>query len=109
MAGDAETPTKTCSVINMAKNSIANKSNRSDIAADTTAADESNQTSDPSETKPKTKKTFGFYAIIVALALTSLLTSLEATITFTALPTITAGLGGASLYVWVVNGYYLTQ
>lgn len=45
----------------------------------------------------------------MALALTSLLTSLEATITSTALPTITANLGGASLYVWVVNGYYLTQ
>ncbi|KAK9858312.1 hypothetical protein MYU51_019321 [Penicillium brevicompactum] len=56
-----------------------------------------------------TKKSFGFYAIIIALALTSLLTSLEATITSTALPTITADLGGANLYVWVVNGYYLTQ
>ncbi|CAG8885677.1 unnamed protein product [Penicillium egyptiacum] len=86
----------------------AGKSHQSDIAPDTTA-DEQNQTPDGSEAKPTTKKSFGFYAIIVALALTSLLTSLEATITSTALPTITADLGGASLYVWVVNGYYLTQ
>ncbi|KAL3475762.1 major facilitator superfamily domain-containing protein [Aspergillus californicus] len=55
------------------------------------------------------KKPFRFYAIIAALALSGLLTSLEATITSTALPTITADLGGAELYVWVVNEFYLTQ
>jgi hypothetical protein len=75
-----------------------------------TAADEQNHTSNAADATPPTpKKPFGFYAIIVALALTNLLTSLEQTITSTALPTITADLGGASLYVWVVNGYYLTQ
>ncbi|KAH8769241.1 major facilitator superfamily domain-containing protein [Hyaloscypha finlandica] len=56
-----------------------------------------------------TKKSFGFYPTIVALALLSLLTSLEATITSTALPTIIASLGGADLYVWIATGYYLTQ
>ncbi|PWY66365.1 MFS general substrate transporter [Aspergillus sclerotioniger CBS 115572] len=55
------------------------------------------------------KTSIRFFAIIAALALSGLLTSLEATITSTALPTITADLGGADLYVWVVNGYYLTQ
>ncbi|PYH99612.1 MFS general substrate transporter [Aspergillus ellipticus CBS 707.79] len=55
------------------------------------------------------KKSFRFFAIIVALALSGLLTALDATITSTALPTITADLGGADLYIWVVNGYYLTQ
>ncbi|PWY77356.1 MFS general substrate transporter [Aspergillus heteromorphus CBS 117.55] len=55
------------------------------------------------------KKSFRFYAIIVALALSGLTTSLEATITSTALPTITADLGGGDLYIWVVNGFYLTQ
>lgn len=55
------------------------------------------------------KKGFPFYAIIAALALSSLLTSLEATIVSTALPTVIASLGGAGLYVWIVNGYYLTQ
>lgn len=56
-----------------------------------------------------TKKSIRFFAIIAALALSGLLTSLEATITSTALPTITADLGGADLYIWIVNGFYLTQ
>ncbi|KUJ20443.1 MFS general substrate transporter [Mollisia scopiformis] len=56
-----------------------------------------------------TKKTYRFYAIIVALAFSGLSTALEATITSTALPTIIADVGGANLYVWVVNGFYLTQ
>ncbi|KAL9096784.1 MAG: hypothetical protein Q9165_001272 [Trypethelium subeluteriae] len=51
-----------------------------------------------------TKKGFGFFAIIVALALTGLLTSLEATITSTALPTIISDIGGGNLYIWTVNG-----
>lgn len=55
------------------------------------------------------RKSFGFYAIIAALALSGMLTSLEATITSTALPTITADLGGGDLFIWVVNGFYLTQ
>ncbi len=110
MAVDAGTAATTLPATNMTKEPDAGKSHQSDIAADTTTADEQNQASDDSEAKPTTtKKSFGFYAIIMALALTSLLTSLEATITSTALPTITADLGGASLYVWVVNGYYLTQ
>ncbi|RDL38334.1 MFS general substrate transporter [Venustampulla echinocandica] len=46
--------------------------------------------------QPTAPKAFGFYAIIVALCLTGLLTALEATITSTALPTITAVLGGGS-------------
>jgi len=54
-------------------------------------------------------KSFGFYAIILALCLTGLLTSLEATVTSTALPTITAVLGGGDLFIWVINGYYLTM
>lgn len=58
--------------------------------------------------QPK-KKSFGFFAIIAALAFSGLCTSLEATITSTALPTIIADLGGADLYIWVINGFYLTQ
>ena len=59
--------------------------------------------------QPSTPKSFGFYAIIAALSLTGLLTALEATITSTALPTITAVLGGGDLFIWVINGYYLTM
>ena len=55
------------------------------------------------------KKGFRFWAIIGALAVTGLLTALEATITSTALPTIIEALGGASLYVWVINLYFLTM
>lgn len=110
MAADAGTAATTSPFTNITEDPDAGKSHQSDTATDTTAADEQNQTSDGSEAKlPTTEKSFGFYAIIVSLALTSLLTSLEATITSTALPTVTADLRGASLYVWVVNGYYLTQ
>ena len=56
-----------------------------------------------------TPQSFGFYAIILALCLTRLLTALEATITSTALPIITAVLGGGDLFIWVINGYYLTM
>ncbi|KAL8683659.1 MAG: hypothetical protein Q9186_000432 [Xanthomendoza sp. 1 TL-2023] len=55
------------------------------------------------------KKGVRFWAIIGALAVTGLLTALEATITSTALPTIIEALGGASLYVWVINLYFLTM
>ncbi|KAL9609533.1 MAG: hypothetical protein Q9167_005712 [Letrouitia subvulpina] len=61
----------------------------------------------PEEATPK--KTLRFWAIIVALSVTGLLTALEATITSTALPTIIDALGGASLYVWVINLYFLTM
>ena len=55
------------------------------------------------------KKSLRFWAIILSLAVTGLLTALEATITSTALPTIIDSLGGASLYVWVINLYFLTM
>ncbi|KAJ5933796.1 MFS general substrate transporter [Penicillium verhagenii] len=98
-------------VTNTIEDPKTGNSNQHGVTANISAAIGQSHTHDDSETNltTTTKKPFGFYAIIVALALTSLLTSLEATITSTALPTITADLGGASLYVWVVNGYYLTQ
>ena len=74
------------------------------------AVDKGDGGGDEKEPQPApTKKSIRFFAIIAALALSGLLTSLEATITSTALPTITADLGGADLYIWVVNGFYLTQ
>ena len=72
--------------------------------------DQGDRGGDEKEPQPAaTKKSIRFFAIIAALALSGLLTSLEATITSTALPTITAGLGGADLYIWVVNGFYFTK
>lgn len=107
MTIDSGTTVTTFPVTNMTEDSVAEK--QSDTAADLTAADEQNQSDDSEVERAPTTKSFGFYTIIVALALTSLSTSLEATITSTALPTVTADLQGVSLYVWVVNGYYLTQ
>lgn len=109
MTIDSGTTVTTFPVTNMTEDSVAEKKHQSDTAADLTAADEQNQSDDSEVERAPTTKSFGFYTIIVALALTSLSTSLEATITSTALPTVTADLQGVSLYVWVVNGYYLTQ
>ena len=74
-----------------------------------TVVDKSDVGEDGEEIQPAAPKSFGFYAIIAALAFSGLLTGLEATITSTALPTIIANLGGGDLFIWVVNGYYLTQ
>ena len=50
-----------------------------------------------------------FWAILIALCFSGLLTSLEATITSTALPSIVADLGGGDLYIWAANGYFLAM
>lgn len=76
---------------------------------ETPASEPHNEETTATEKHAPTKKSFGFFAIIAALALTGLLTSLEATITSTALPPIVADVGGGELYFWVANGYYLTQ
>ncbi|KAL9627686.1 MAG: hypothetical protein Q9204_006400 [Flavoplaca sp. TL-2023a] len=59
--------------------------------------------------QPPVKKCIRFWAIILALAVTGLLTAFKATITSTALPTIIEALRGTSLYVWVINLYFLTM
>jgi hypothetical protein len=56
----------------------------------------------------KSKKSFRFWAIMIALGCAALLTALEATITSTALPTIADKMGGADRYVWLINGYLLS-
>jgi hypothetical protein len=55
------------------------------------------------------KRGFGFWLIMLALAVTSILSALEGTIVSTALPTIVDHLGGAELFIWTVNGYFLTR
>ncbi|KAF8860417.1 MFS general substrate transporter [Acephala macrosclerotiorum] len=64
---------------------------------------------DESDKRYLPKKSLAFWAIICALCAAGLLTALEATITSTALPTIIEALGGADLYVWVVNIFFLTM
>ncbi|AEO68617.1 uncharacterized protein THITE_2145727 [Thermothielavioides terrestris NRRL 8126] len=44
-----------------------------------------------------------FWMVIVALSLLAFITSLDAMILFTALPTITAKLDGSAVYVWIAN------
>ncbi|KAK8091413.1 major facilitator superfamily protein [Apiospora kogelbergensis] len=70
-------------------------------------------TSAPTEALPngasnQIRKGPRFWAILAVLALTSLLTSLEATITSTVLPVIVESLGGGVDYIWVANAYFLT-
>ncbi|KAJ5656196.1 hypothetical protein N7507_008146 [Penicillium longicatenatum] len=50
-----------------------------------------------------------FFTILFVLALTSLLTSLEATITSTVMPSIVADLAGGDNYIWISNAYFLTM
>jgi hypothetical protein len=50
-----------------------------------------------------------FWAILFVLALISLLTSLEATVTSTVLPSIVADLDGGEDYIWISNAYFLVM
>ncbi|OQV03821.1 hypothetical protein CLAIMM_08815 [Cladophialophora immunda] len=88
----------------------------SSAGMDNDAASKEAETAAPKDaqlsTKPSTtglKKGLRFWMIVVALSFTGLLTALEATITSTALPSIIADLGGGDLYIWAVNGYFLTM
>ncbi|GAW16653.1 hypothetical protein ANO14919_060890 [Xylariales sp. No.14919] len=59
------------------------------------------------ESPRQTRRGPRFWAILGVLALTSLLTSLEATVTSTVLPAIISDLGGGDNYIWVANAYFL--
>lgn len=50
-----------------------------------------------------------FWLILFVLALVSLLTSLESTVTSTILPSIVADLNGGEYYVWIANATFLTM
>ncbi|KAK9440013.1 MFS general substrate transporter-like protein [Metarhizium brunneum] len=58
---------------------------------------------------PALNRDLRFWAILLAIAFSGLLSALEATITSTALPTVIAELGGGDLYIWAVNGYFLAM
>ena len=55
------------------------------------------------------KPTWRFGMVIMSLSTAGFLTSLENTITGTAMPTIVADLNGADSYVWIANAYTLTM
>ncbi|KAI8285807.1 Efflux pump FUS6 [Colletotrichum sp. SAR11_57] len=49
-----------------------------------------------------------FWAVFPGLRLAMLLTGLDASILATSLPTIVSDLHGGALYIWTMNGYFLT-
>lgn len=58
---------------------------------------------------PQMRKGWRFWAILGVLALISLLTSLEATVTSTVLPSVVADLNGGEDYIWISNAYFLAM
>ncbi|KAK0652723.1 major facilitator superfamily domain-containing protein [Cercophora newfieldiana] len=50
-----------------------------------------------------------FWAILVILAIISLMTSLEATVTSTVLPSVVVDLDGGENYIWISNAYFLAM
>ncbi len=61
------------------------------------------------EPRPQILRPWRFWAIIMALGITGLMSSIEGTIITSALPTITDALGGGDTYIWVPNAYLLAQ
>ncbi|KAF7586606.1 hypothetical protein BBP40_008633 [Aspergillus hancockii] len=63
----------------------------------------------PIDKETTQKHSWRFWAIIIALSLTGLLSTIEGTIVTSALPTITKALGGSNAYIWVPNAYFLAS
>ncbi|AEO63916.1 uncharacterized protein THITE_2141906 [Thermothielavioides terrestris NRRL 8126] len=55
------------------------------------------------------RKGWRFWAILGVLGIISLLTSLEATVTSTVLPSVVADLSGGEDYIWLSNAYFLAM
>lgn len=68
-------------------------------------------TSNEEDVTPDSTSSSGwrFWAIFLALAITSLLAAVESTVTSTAMPVIAAALDAGELYVWFVNAYTLAR
>lgn len=60
------------------------------------------------ENKPWKPQGWQFWAVFPGLCVSMFLTGLDASILATSLPTIVSQLKGGSLYVWTMNGYFLT-
>lgn len=54
-------------------------------------------------------RSFRFWAIFVALCLLAFISALDVAIITTALPSITADIGGASQYVWIANSFVIAS
>lgn len=54
------------------------------------------------------RRDWRFWAIFPPLCVATLLSALESTVVSTALPSIVDDLHSGNLYIWFVNGYFLT-
>lgn len=86
----------------------APKSPEASVDAQDAATDERDAAKNE-ESAPTFQQGPRFWAIIAVLSIISLLTSLEATVTSTVMPTIVADLGGGDNYIWISNAYFLTM
>ncbi|EFE43625.1 hypothetical protein TRV_01586 [Trichophyton verrucosum HKI 0517] len=64
---------------------------------------------DQGELPAKAGHTIQFWGIFVALCILSFISALDVAIITTALPTITAEIGGANIYVWIANSFVLAS
>ncbi|EEQ33375.1 hypothetical protein McanMca71_001370 [Microsporum canis] len=60
-------------------------------------------------TPPKAGHTVRFWGIFIALCILSFISALDVAIITTALPTITAEIGGSKKYVWIANSFVLAS
>lgn len=58
---------------------------------------------------PRPRKPWQFWTVFPALCLCSFLTAFDASVVFTALPTIVSSLQSGELYIWIVNAYTLSM
>ncbi|EPE33786.1 MFS general substrate transporter [Glarea lozoyensis ATCC 20868] len=58
---------------------------------------------------PAAPKTFRFWGTFVALCLLAFISALDVAIITTALPTITAEIGGSKQYIWIANSFVLAS
>ncbi|KAH9908352.1 MFS general substrate transporter [Xylariomycetidae sp. FL2044] len=74
-------------------------------------AEDNNMVSLPSGEIPNPRATRGarFWGIFAALCLLAFISALDASIISTALPTITAAIGGSTQYVWIANSFVLAS
>ena len=65
--------------------------------------------SNQNDDAPKEPRTFTFWAVIIALCITSLLAALENTVVATSLPFIVDRLRIGKNFVWITNGFFLAR
>jgi MFS family permease len=78
------------------------------MAEDTAAASPS-ALPEAEDAAPKPQRGIKFWGIFVALCLLAFISALDVSIISTALPTITADIGGGSQYVWIANSFVIAS